>query len=131
MNQAPQTSETGVKRVGMVTRLRPECVAAYRALHADSHPGVRDLLTKYHLENLSIFLRQIGGEWFEFGYYEYRGADFAADMAALACEPRNRAWLEVCDPMQLPLDGETGWAVMEQIYYNRGTPSLGSPPPYA
>jgi L-rhamnose mutarotase len=131
MNKEPQNSEAGVKRVGMVIRLRPECVAAYRALHADSQPGVRDLLAKYHLENLSIFLQQIGAEWFEFGYYEYRGAAFAADMAALAREPRNQAWLEVCDPMQLPLDGETGWAVMEQIYFNRGAPRPGLPSPDA
>ena len=110
----------GPKRVGMVVRLRPECVAEYRALHADTNPGVRDLLARYHLENFSIFLRRIGEEWFEFGYYEYTGGDFEADMAALAEEPRNRAWLEICDPMQLPLDGETGWAVMEQVYYNRG-----------
>ncbi|MCU0784914.1 MAG: L-rhamnose mutarotase [Verrucomicrobia bacterium] len=120
----PQSTERRVKRVGMVIRLRPECVAEYRALHADSHPGVRDLLAKYHLENFSIFLRRIGQEWFEFAYYEYTGADFAADMAALAREPRNQAWLEVCDPMQLPLDGETGWAVMEQVYYNCGADPL-------
>ncbi len=129
----PQSTERRVKRVGMVIRLRPECVAEYRALHADSHPGVRDLLAKYHLENgvrdllakyhlenFSIFLRRIGEEWFEFGYCEYRGADFESDMAALAAEPRNQAWLDVCDPMQLPLDGENGWAVMEQVYYNSG-----------
>jgi L-rhamnose mutarotase len=116
----PQSTERRVKRVGMVIRLRPECVAEYRALHADSHPGVRDLLAKYHLENFSIFLRRIGEEWFEFGYCEYRGADFESDMAALAAEPRNQAWLDVCDPMQLPLDGENGWAAMEQVYYNSG-----------
>jgi L-rhamnose mutarotase len=123
-NTKPQRTKGGVKRVGMVIRLRPECVAQYRALHADSNPGVRDLLARYHLENFSIFLRQIGGEWFEFGYYEYSGADFEADMAALSREPRNQAWLEVCDPLQLPLDGETGWAVMEQVYYNSGADPL-------
>ena len=115
-----QSTGDGVKRVGMVIKLKPECVAKYRELHAAGNPGVRDLLAKYHLENFSIFLRRIGGDWFEFGYYEYTGADFEADMAALAAEPRNQAWLEVCDSLQLPLDGETGWAVMEQVYYNRG-----------
>ncbi|MCU0788227.1 MAG: L-rhamnose mutarotase [Verrucomicrobia bacterium] len=115
-----QSTGDGVKRMGMVIKLKPECVAKYRELHADGNPGVRDLLAKYHLENFSIFLRRIGEEWFEFGYCEYRGADFESDMAALAAEPRNQAWLEVCDPMQLPLDGENGWAVMEQVYYNSG-----------
>ena len=68
-----------MKRVGMVIRLKPECVAEYRRLHADSNPGVRDLLAKYHMRNFSIFLHQIGEEWYEFGYYEYTGRDFAAE----------------------------------------------------
>jgi L-rhamnose mutarotase len=117
-SEKSQRVENGIKRVGIVIKLKPECVAKYRKLHADSNPGVRDLLNKYHIENFSIFLRQIDDEWFEFGYYEYTGVDFEADMAALAVEPRNQAWLKICDPMQLPLSGETGWAEMEQIYYN-------------
>jgi L-rhamnose mutarotase len=114
-----QRAENDVKRVGIVIKLKPECVAKYRKLHADSNPGIRDLLNKYHIENFSIFLRQIHEEWFEFGYYEYTGTDLEADMAALAAEPRNQAWLKVCDSMQFPLTGETGWAEMEQIYYNK------------
>jgi L-rhamnose mutarotase len=109
-----------MKRVGMVIRLKPECVAEYRRLHADSNPGVRDLLAKYHMKNFSIFLHQIGEEWYEFGYYEYDGSDFAADMKALAAEPRNQAWLKVCDPMQLPLEGANGWTEMECVYFNQG-----------
>lgn len=107
-----------VKRVGMVIKLKQEYVEEYRRLHADSTPGVRDLLKKYHLDNFNIFLHQIDGAWFEFGYYEYSGDDFAGDMAALAKEPRNRAWLEVCDPMQVPLAGAGGWVEMERVYFN-------------
>ena len=55
-----KTAGIKVKRVGMVIRLRPGCMDEYLKLHADSNPGVRDLLTKYHLENFSIFLHQIG-----------------------------------------------------------------------
>ena len=63
-----QESGATVKRVGMVIKLRPEYVEQYLSLHADSSPGVRDLLTKYHLKNFSIFLHKIGGEYFEFGF---------------------------------------------------------------
>ena len=87
-------------------------------LHADDNPSVRDLLNKYHIHSFSIFLHQIDGKWFEFGYYEYTGDDFEADMAKLAAEPRNRAWLKVCDPMQIPLKGEKTWATMERVFYN-------------
>jgi L-rhamnose mutarotase len=107
-----------VKRVGMVIELKADKIEEYRALHADSNPGVRDLLSKYHLRNFSIFLHEIGGRWYEFGYYEYTGDDFEGDMARLAAEPRNEEWLKICDPMQIPLPGEESWAVMEQVYFN-------------
>ena len=102
----PQVSNPhpAIRRFGMVNRLRAEHVEAYRALHADGHPGVRELLLQYHIVNFSIFLHRIGEEWFEFAYYEYDGADHAADMAALAQEPLNIAWLARCDPMQQPLE---------------------------
>ena len=107
-----------VKRVGMIIGIRPEKIEEYKALHADDNPGVRDLLTKYNIQNFSIFLHAIDGKWYEFGYYEYTGDDFAGDMAQLAEEPRNIEWLKVCDPMQLSLPGETSWAEMERVYYN-------------
>jgi len=107
-----------VKRVGMVIGLRPDKIKEYKALHADSNPGVRDLLTKYHMHNFSIYLHKIGGKWYEFGYYEYTGDDFEGDMAKLDAEPRNKEWLKMCDPMQIPLRGYKGWAEMELVYRN-------------
>ena len=102
-----------VKHVGMVVGIKPEMIEQYKALHADSHPGVRDLLSKYHIQNFSIYLEQIGEHWYEFGHYEYTGDDYDGDMAQLAREPRNVEWLEMCDPMQVPLPGTEGWKVME------------------
>jgi len=115
---AASCSQVPVKRVGMVTQLRPEKVAEYKRLHADSNPGVRDLLTNYHMRNFSIYLQQIDGKWYEFGYYEYTGKNFEAEMATMAKEPRNIAWLKVCDPMQKPLPGAKGWTQMNRVYFN-------------
>jgi L-rhamnose mutarotase len=115
---AAAQKQNPVKRVGMGVGIRPEKLAEYKRLHADDNPGVRDLLNKYHMHNFSIFLHQIDGKWYEFGYYEYTGADFAGDMAKLDAEPRNQEWLKVCDPMQLPQKGQKSWAVMERVYYN-------------
>jgi len=112
-------SQPKVKRVGMVIGVRADKLADYKALHADSNPGVRDLLTKYHMHNFSIFVHEIEGKLYEFGYYEYTGNDFEGDMAKLDAEPRNKAWLKVCDPLQVPLKGEKSWAVMERVYYNK------------
>lgn len=108
-----------VKRVGMVVGIKPEFIEQYKKLHADNSPGVRDLLSKYHMENFNIFLQKMpDGKWYEFGYYEYTGDDFAGDMAKLAKEPRNIAWLKMCDPMQDPLPGADGWTEMERVYFN-------------
>jgi len=114
----PETKVT--KRVGMVVKFKPEYMDEYKKLHADSNPGVRDLLVKANMTNFSIFMIQLDdGNWYEFGYYEYTGTDFEADMAALDKEQRNIDWLEVCDPMQVPLEGYDGWAEMELVYFNK------------
>jgi L-rhamnose mutarotase len=107
-----------IKQVGMVVGIKPDRIAEYTRLHTGDNCPVRDLLNKYHMHNFSIFLHQIDGRWYEFGYYEYTGDDFEGDMAKLAAEPRNQEWLKVCDPMQIPLKGEKSWATMERVFYN-------------
>ena len=113
-----RAAEKPVKRVGMVVGIQPNMIEQYKDLHADSNPGVRDLLSKYHIHNFSIYLEQIGEQWYEFGYYEYTGDDYDDDMAQLAREPRNIEWLKMCDPMQIPLPGAEGWKQMERVYFN-------------
>src|SRR6476469_3651915 len=82
-----------VRRVGMVIGIRRDKIKAYEALHAASNPGVRDLLDKYHMHNFSIFMHQLDdGKYYLFGYYEYTGTDYDADMTRLAKEPRNQKW---------------------------------------
>ena len=108
-----------VKRFGMVIGIREEMIGEYRGLHADSHPGVRDLLSKAHMRNFSIFMERLpDGRRYLFGYYEYDGDDYEADMAALGREPRNAEWLAMTAPMQIPLPGSKGWKIMERVYFN-------------
>jgi L-rhamnose mutarotase len=114
-----ETETAHVQRIGMVIGIKPDQISAYEALHAASNPGVRDLLKKYHMRNFSIFIHELdNGKYYLFGYYEYTGADYKADMAKLAAEPRNRKWLSVTDPMQVPLPGENSWAQMKEVYHN-------------
>ncbi len=107
-----------IKRVGMVIGLKRDMEDKYREVHADGHAGVRDLLSKYGMQNFSIFLTEIDGKLYEFGYYEYVGDDFEKDMAAMDKEPRTVEWLKICDPMQQPLPGEKSWRQMERVYFN-------------
>jgi L-rhamnose mutarotase len=114
-----ESEKKEVKRVGMVIKIKPEFIEEYKLIHSDSNYGVRDLLIEANMRNFSIFLHQLeDGNWYEFGYYEYTGDDFEADMAKLAKHPRNIEWLKVCDLMQIPLEGYDSWAEMGQIYYN-------------
>jgi L-rhamnose mutarotase len=53
-----------------------------------------------------------------FGYYEYTGRSYKADMEKLAAEPRNQEWLAATDPMQIPLPGKASWSVMREVYHN-------------
>ncbi|MEI8293368.1 MAG: L-rhamnose mutarotase [bacterium] len=118
-SQDSKSSGKPAMRFGKVVGIKPEMIAEYKRLHADSNPGVRDLLTKYHMHNFSIYLKQIEGKWYEFMYFEYTGKDYKGDMAKLAKEPRNIEWLKVCDPMQIPLKGHKSWADMERVYFQK------------
>ena len=117
--QATTEAKKEPKRIGMVIGIKPDQIEEYKKIHADSYPGVRDLLNKYNIHDLSIFLQEIEGKFYEFGYYEYTGDDFDGDMGKLAAEPRNIEWLKICDPMQIPLPGSESWTEMEQVYFNQ------------
>lgn len=110
--------ESHVERIGMVIGIKPDQISAYEALHAASNPGVRDLLQKYHIHAFSIFIHELDGKYYLFGYYEYTGMDYKADMAKLAAEPRNKKWLSITDAMQIPLPGDHAWSMMKEIYHN-------------
>ena len=108
-----------VKRVAMVIGIREDRLAEYRELHEDTQPGVRDLLSQVHMRNFSIFLATMPDDRpYLFGYYEYVGSNYQADMAKLAAEPRNAEWLAMTDPMQIPLPGKSTWKIMEEVYHN-------------
>src|SRR5271163_4755778 len=93
-------------RTGMLIGIKPDRISTYEALHAASNPGVRDLLNKYHMHNFSIYIQKLdNGQYVLFGYYEYTGSDYKTDMARLAVEPRNKKWLFMTDPLQIPLSG--------------------------
>ena len=111
-----------IKRFGNVIELKPDKLEEYKALHADSHPGVRHLLTKYNIKNYSIFLHQFDdGKYFLFSYFEYVGYDYYYDMEQLKNEPENQRWWELTDPCQGPLKNrqpDEQWSQMKEVYYN-------------
>lgn len=105
-----------VRRLAQTIRLRPERREEYLALHRQVWPGVEAALRAANVRNYSIFLR---GDTL-FGYFEYHGDDFEADMAAIAADPETRRWWTLTDPCQEPLpDAGTGgqWSDLTEIWH--------------
>jgi len=105
-----------MKRYGMLIKVRPEKLDEYKELHANPWPGVLKTIHDCNIRNYSIYLK----DGFLFGYYEYIGDDYAADMAKMAADPVTQEWWKHTDPCQEPLstrkEGEW-WATMEEVFH--------------
>jgi cytidyltransferase-like protein len=100
--------------VGSLIRLKPEFTEQYIALHANTFPGVLARIAASNIQNYSIYLH----DGLLFGYYEYVGEDFAADMAAMGTDETTRQWWTLTDQMQEPLEWRAPgdwWAVMNEV----------------
>jgi L-rhamnose mutarotase len=107
------------QRMGMVIRIKPEKIAEYKELHANAWPEILNRLSRSHIHNYTIFLRE--PENLLFGYWEYHGSDFATDAAAIAADPVTQRWWALTDPCQEPLDsaGEgEWWCMMEEVFHH-------------
>ncbi len=104
-----------MQRMGMVIRLKADRVAEYKALHAAPWPEMDAALRAANIQNYSIFLQE--PENILFGYWEYTGQDYQADMAALGALELIRRWLTLTHACQSPMvEGGKGWSMMEQVY---------------
>jgi len=108
-----------MQRMGMVIGLKPANIANYKRLHVSVWPEILALISECNITNYSIFLKE--PENLLFGYWEYTGDDFDADMAKMAAHPKNKEWWAVCMPQQQPLQtrkpGEW-WAMMEEVFHH-------------
>lgn len=89
-----------VQRYAYVVRLRPERQSEYLRLHAEAWPGVLERMSRHHIRNYSIFLR----DGLLFSYFEYLGTDFDADMEALGAHPESKDWARLTEECQMPID---------------------------
>jgi L-rhamnose mutarotase len=106
------------QRMAMVIGVRPEKLAEYKRLHAEPWPEMNEALSRANIRNYSIYLRE--PENLLFGYWEYTGTDYAADMKVLDGLAVTKRWLALTDPCQMPLasraDGEW-WSTMPEIFH--------------
>ena len=107
-----------VTRMGMVIGVKPEKLAEYKALHANPWPEMNAALSAANIRNYSIYLRE--PENLLFGYWEYTGSDYAADMQVLGNRAITKKWLALTDPCQAKLKSagpDEWWSAMPEIYH--------------
>ena len=113
--------EPRVQRYGMVIGVRPDKIEEYKRLHAAVWPEIISKLREVNVRNYSIYLAEVErGKWYLFGYLEYTGSDFKADMARMAADPKTHEWWKLTDPCQEPVptrkEGEK-WAAIEEVFH--------------
>ena len=107
-----------MQRMGMMIGIRPEKIDEYKKLHDAVWPEILKQLRDSNIRNYTIFLRE--PENVLFGYWEYHGSDFAADVAAIAEDEKTREWWALTDPCQQPLDSRAEgeqWAMMQEVFH--------------
>jgi len=106
-----------MKRYGSVIRVRPEVIEEYKRYHAAAWPEVLSMIHKCNIRNYSIYLK----DNLLFGYFEYHGKDFDADMARMAADAKTKEWWAIMQPMQQPLESRAPgewWANMEEVFHS-------------
>ena len=105
-----------MQRYGSVIGVKSEAIAEYKKHHAAVWPEVLEMIRKCNIRNYSIFLK----DDLLFGYLEYHGTDFQADMAKMAADPKTQEWWKIMGPMQRPLESRAEgewWASMEEVFH--------------
>ncbi len=110
-----------VQRYGMVIGVKPEKIEEYKRLHAHAWPGVLAMIRECRIRNYSIYLVELDpGKHYLFGYFEYTGDDFDADMQKMAADATTQRWWKETDPCQYPIatakPGEK-WVNMQEVFH--------------
>ncbi len=105
-----------MRRHGQLIGIKPEVLEEYKRYHAAVWPEILDMIRQCNIRNYSIYHK----DGLLFAYFEYKGDDFAADMAKMAADQKTQEWWDVMMPMQSPLstraEGEW-WAEMEEVFH--------------
>ncbi len=110
-----------VTRYAWVTGLKPDKVERYEYLHAHPWPAVSQMIKTCHIQNYSIYEREINGQVYLFSYLEYTGTNFDADMKLMAADPDTQRWWKETDPCQQPLPEAAArgkiWSDAKEVFH--------------
>lgn len=103
-------------KFGQIGRLKSECIEVYRQLHEVSvhtpeWQGVIEMIRACHMDNYAIFIK----DDLVFGYFEYVGDDYEADMKKMAADPLTNAWWAHTRPCFTKLNVDSAEAFYEDM----------------
>ena len=105
-----------IERYAMAVRLKGEKKDFYLKNHQNVWPEVLSELKKIKIKNYSIFLK----EDFMFGYLEYEGDNFDADMVEMEKIPIVDKWTKLMVDCFNPFpnnEENNSWVMMDEIFY--------------
>ncbi len=115
------TMQPQVTRYAWVTGLKPEKIERYEYLHSHPRPSVNKMIKACHIQNYSIYEREIDGKTYLFSYLEYAGTNFDADMKLMAADPETQRWWKETDPCQAPLPDAAAkgkiWSDAKEVFH--------------
>lgn len=120
-DEAKVESSAEIKRVGLITGIKPDKIEYYKQLHAKTWPGVLKKLKECNIRNYSIYIQKIEDKYFLVSYFEYTGVDFDKDMKKMAADSTTQRWWKLTDPTQIPLPDAASkkqvWTNMEEVFH--------------
>src|SRR5689334_5249764 len=109
------TTESIMKRVGWIVRIRPEKIEEYKRYHAEAWPEVVAMIKKCNIRNYSIYLK----DDILFSYFEYTGKDLKADLALMGTNKKTLEWWAILKPMLIPFPSrqpDEFWTEGEEVF---------------
>ena len=104
-----------MSRILMATRLRPERVEEYLAMHRSPHPTVVPMLERFGHNDYRLHMV----DDLAIASFDYTGADVDADRRALRARPELADWMRRTNACQIALSPGTGapvWLQLPQIF---------------
>lgn len=115
------TPPAHITRYAWVTGLKPEKIERYEYLHSHPWPAVNKMIKDCHIQNYSIYEREIDGKTYLFSYLEYTGTNFDSEMKKMAADPETHRWWKETDPCQQPLPEAAAkgkiWSDAKEVFH--------------
>lgn len=105
-----------VRKMALVSGLKPEKELDYRLLHQTNWPGNTECMVECNYRNWTTYLIEFGDELLLFSYTEYIGEDLDEDNRKMAANPVTQRWWKHSNASLINLVGEGDWTLMNPVY---------------